>query len=329
MTGFSSRQIVWDRGVHLEGTVLWFDPTRVREFCGVSSTQAPLSERQLKILWSDRTARLLALRHGRKSRGLVCPYNRSFSMGNLSIELFPSGYVAGGAQFQITLRSGHKIVYTGPFSMRRNRTAEAIEVRRCDTLIVDATYGHERYRFPARAEVEAEVLEWTRSALAAGLTPILLVKNPGKAQDLIHLLGSADLPLRVHRGIYAFNKAYRAIGIDLPNTKQFRGRPGHGEVLIWPSHLRRSKAIRNLRKTRLATLTGLGGERGAARRLRVSHAFTWSGRSDFDGIMEYVRRAQPRSVVTTGRFATELAHTLSESGVPAEPIRESAQLDLI
>lgn len=325
----SDLSIVYDQGVHLEGTLLWFDPARVREFGLVSCTRAHLGERQQKVLMSERTGRLLALRHKRKSRGLVCPYHRPFSLGNLTIELFPSGYMAGASSFQVTLADDHVLVYSGPFSRVRNRTAERYEARRCDTLLLDATYGHERYVFPKREEVEAEVLDWAESTLAAGFTPVFLVASPGKAQDVANLLGTRELPLRVHRMIYAYNRAYRGVGLDIPPCKQFRGHPARGEVLIWPSHLRKSPAIRNLRKAKFAAMSGRGVEPRIERRLKVGRVFVWSGRAGYDDLLAYAKESKPGHIITTGTHAATLAQALADRKFSAEALSENNQLELI
>ena len=46
---------------------------------------------------------------------------------------------------------------------------------------------------------------------------------------------------------------YRGIGVDLPECRQFRGHPARDEIVLWPSHVRKSAAIRNLdrKSTRL------------------------------------------------------------------------------
>lgn len=323
-------QLTYDYGVHLDGSILWFDPTRTRDFAAVSSAGVPLREGQTKVLWGDRTARLAAFSSGRKSRGLACPFQRPFSIGNLTIELFPSGYMAGASQFQVTMADGHRLIYTGPFCPRKNLTAEALEVRPCDTLVIDASYGDEKFQFPARETVYGEVIDWTAKCLAGGATPIFLADNPGKAQDLIHLLGSHGHSLRVHRGIYSYNKAYLSVGIDMPSCKQFRGSPARGDVVVWPSHLRKSGAIRKVRKARLAALTGAGGQKGVARRLRVSTVFTWSNRADYADLLAYVGKAKPRRVVTLGEHASELATTLdARSGLSAQPLLTKPQLNLL
>ncbi|MFT5432955.1 MAG: putative mRNA 3-end processing factor [Myxococcota bacterium] len=325
----SDLSIVHDQGVHLEGTILWFDPVKLRDFGLVSSARAHLGDRQQKVLMSDRTGRLLALRHKRKARGLVCPFYRPFSLGNLTIELFPSGYMAGASSFQVTLPDDEVLVYAGPFSRVRNRTAERYEVRNCDTLILDANYGHEVFKFPKRDVVERQVAEWAKSVLEAGSTPVFLVASPGKAQDLSNVLAAASLPLRVHRMIYAYNKAYRGVGLDIPLSKQFRGHPAHGEVLIWPSHLRKSPAIRNLRKARFAAMTGAAFVPGIERRLKVNKVFPWSARAGYDDLLAYVKEAKPGHIITTGRHAETFAETLRAKRFSARALVQTSQLELI
>jgi putative mRNA 3-end processing factor len=199
----------------------------------------------------------------------------------------------------------------------------------CDTLILDAAYGHQDYRHPDRRTVETSVRRWARESLDAGDIPVFLVGNPGKAQDLIQTLGKEDLPLRVHRQIHAYNKAYQSLGIDLPNTKQFRGAPSKGEVLVWPSHLKKSTSIRNLKRVKFAALTGRGDKTGVARRMRVAKVFTWSLRSDYEGLLNYVGACKPQSIITFGRHADTLATDLVARGNDAVSLHTESQLNLI
>ncbi|MFT7624308.1 MAG: putative mRNA 3-end processing factor [Myxococcota bacterium] len=321
-------QIVWDAGVHLDGTILWFDPTKARNFAALTSAATPITDRQKRFLWGDRTARLVSVQAGRRFPGLVTPYGRAFSMGNLDIQLFPSGYMAGAAQIQVTL-DGHRYVYSGPISMRHNKTSEPIEIRKCDTLILDATLGHERHVIPARKPVDEQICAWARDVLERSLTPVILVDSPGPAHELLQMLGAHDFSLRVHRSIYAWNKGYRALGIDLPACTQFRGHPPRKDVLVWPTHLRRSPGIRKLRKARFAAVSGTAADKGDARRLRVGVVFPWTPRAGFDDLKKYVKKAAPRQVITIGTHAVEFAETLRAAGTTAEALLPSPQLDLL
>ena len=322
-------ELIYDYGVHLSGTLVWFDPTRAREFSLLSSARHHLGDRQKRVLMSEPTSRLLSAVSGKRARGLVSPFHRPFTLGNLRIEMFPSGYMWGASSFRVTLGSGHTVVYSGPFASQRNRTAEKPEIMNCDTLILDATYGHPDDRHPPQANVEASILDWTQQTLANGDMPVILVANPGKAQDLVQALGQAETPIRVHRQIHAYNRGYQALGIDLPDTRQFRGAPSKGEVLIWPSHLKKSTSIRNLKRVKFAALTGRDDIAGVTRRMRVANVFPWSVRSDYDGLLKYVKKCKPGRIITVGRHAERLASELSQKGYTAEALPLQPQLRLI
>lgn len=320
--------VVWDSGVHVESTLLWFDPRRPRDFCLLTNTRAHRGERQTRLIKSDMTARLLNAAAGRRLPGLVSPFGRPVNLGNLTIELFPSGYVAGATSYRVVLPNGSSMIYSGPFAGTPNRTAEPRETRRCELLLLDATYGAPRFVLPPRADAEDALDAWVRTALADGVTPVLLVGNPGKAQDILHLLGERGHRVRLHRTVHEWSTAYRGAGWNLPVAPQFRGAPAAGEVLLWPAHLRRSSAIRNLRRARFAAATGWAGEPGAERRLKVSRVFSWSCRADFPALLEYAALSQPRRVITVGRHANDLAAALNSQGLEALALRESPQLRL-
>ena len=92
-------------GLHLKDTLLWFDAEQPRELSFVSHALVPGAFDHEKIICTDRTARLLramTIAYGRGRRAhqpqvLVTPFRRTFAIGNLSLELFPAGYVLGSA----------------------------------------------------------------------------------------------------------------------------------------------------------------------------------------------------------------------------------------
>ncbi len=321
--------IVWDAGVHVENTLLWFDPKRPRDFAVVTGPRKHLGARQMRVLRSERTARLSSAFAGKKVPGLATPFGRTVNLGNLQIELFPSGYVAGGASVLVTLPTGQRLIHSGAFSWTRNASADVIETRTADTLILDATYGAPRYRFPDRDSVGAALIAWLQGVLESGGIPVLLVGCPGKAQDLALLLTGAGLSLRVHRLIRSWNRAYGDAGISIPEAPQFRGHPARGEVLLWPAHLRRSTAIRNLRGAQFAACTGAALDVGAEKRLKVNVVFPWSARADHDGLIRYADATRAREIVVVGREADTLAQSLQRPGRTVSVLRESRQIPLL
>ena len=76
-------------------------------------------------------------------------------------------------------------------------------------------------------------------------------------------------------------------------------------------------------------MTGAGVMPGIARRLRVSKVFTWSLRSDYEGLLTYIRKVKPSSVVTYGNHASDLSERLQAKGMSARPLIQTDQMTLL
>jgi len=319
----------FDHGVHLVGTILWFDPSRKRDMSLISNARHRLTARHNKILWGDVTAKLAQHIYPHRTPGLICPYGQRFSLGPLSIELFPSGYMLGATQFRLKMADGRQLLYSGPFSLKQNRTAEKIEFRSADIAVVDATFGHPQYKFGSRKRAENQITEWVRNCHENEQLPTILVTTPGQAQDLIHLLGDNGFSIRAHRSIHAYNAAYLAAGIELPACKQFRNSADRHEVLLWPSHLSTSPLLKALDRISISAVSGMGCIPGVAQQLNIDAVFSWSARADHGDLLKYIEKSGATTVVTYGRHAIELAAELQEThGKAAHALLQSPQMNL-
>src|SRR6202011_2288953 len=117
--------------------------------------------------------------------------------GNHRLPLFPAGHVLGSAQLLIEGERG-RFVYTGDFKLSRSYTCEPAEVKRCDTLLMECTFGRPHYVFPSRDEVEDAVISFASKALEDGHAPVFFAYSLGKAQEAMAILGKAGIPLTVH-----------------------------------------------------------------------------------------------------------------------------------
>src|SRR5262245_63134645 len=90
--------IEWRDGVHIVGTPLWCDARRAREACFVSSALVPEAGRHKQVI---ATAETLALLPEASRQPLAVPFGRPFTLGNVRLELFPSGLIPGAASLQV------------------------------------------------------------------------------------------------------------------------------------------------------------------------------------------------------------------------------------
>ncbi|MCA9520624.1 MAG: MBL fold metallo-hydrolase [Myxococcales bacterium] len=296
------------------------DAFHPQDLCFVSHAHVSTTVAHHKVLATDATLRLFR-RHepSQQVRGLVCPYNRPFSLGQLSIELFPAGHILGSAQIRVT-KDDLRLVYTGDFSFQRKLTCEAIEVKSCDELIIPAHFAHPRYEFPAIDDGYALLTSEVRRALDDKRVPVVFTATVGTAQEVAKRLAREGFNLRLHRSIYEKNKIYVQLGVSLESCKCFRGTPRPDEVIIWPRNLRSSPAIKSLRRARTILLSGHAVVPGYARQQRVDIALPITDSASYSETLDYIERVAPRKIYVAHGYAPSFTAELRKRGLDAESL---------
>lgn len=332
-----------EKSLYVEALDLWIDSMRARERCFVSHGHADHARRHATIVTSKNNAAVCRLRLGvgkapapelllRRRRTTPCSFeehafNEPWELGEHRLTLFPAGHVLGSAQIAIEGERG-RFVYTGDFKLEASFTAEQAEVKCCDVLLMECTYGEPRYAFPPRAEVAAEMVAWARRALEDGATPVFFAYSLGKAQEALAILGNAGLPLTAHPAICAMTRVYEESGVAMPpyekhDATTFAG----GRALVWPPSSYLPRAV--LRgSVRTASLTGwVAGDRPRGFGGGTDAGFPLSDHADYPSLLRYVELAQPRRVLLT-HGGRGFVGRLRKLGVDAEYLDERAQLHL-
>jgi len=323
-------------GLHLRDTVLWFDAPEPRQLCFVSHANVPFAASHQKILATDLTVQLLramGAAHGRGRRAhepqaLVSPFGRPFSLGQLSLELFPSGHVLGAASLLVTHQQ-RSIVYAGSINPRKNALVERLEARSCDVLVLSCRFGRPRYVFPPFEQVAQALLRFVEDVLGRKATPVLLCSPLGEAQMVMHLLAQAGVACRVHRQVFAATRVYIEAGVPLQEVRRWPGSstdpPG---AVIWPINLHDSAALQRLGDVRRALVSGLALDEEIRRQMHCDAAFAISAHADYPAYLEYVQACQPKSVVLTQGANLELQKDLQALGVHVSLVGPPQQMSL-
>jgi putative mRNA 3-end processing factor len=311
-------------GLHLTGTPLWLDARRKSELSFVSHAHSDHIARHERVISTSTTLALLQARLGEVKAALPAPYRRPFELGPLILELFPAGHVLGSAQLRITRPDGRRIVYSGDVNLQSGLTAEPLEVAECDTLILESTFGHPRFRLPPREETLADVEKWVHRQFGYGRTPILYAYPLGKAQETIAFLEGKGLPVVCHPSTFAVCEVYRAHGVKLA-ARKFDGTIRPGEVGMFPP-FGKSQALKALPRRSTAVLTGWAMEPNTAARYGADVAFPLSDHADFDGLCKYAEQTGAEEVITHHGFAEDLATALRGRGMVARAVKRALQL---
>ena len=313
-------EIEYSRGIHIKGMDLWLDADGVVDFSFISHAHIDHVAKHKRILATPQTARLYENRLG-KTEAKILKFNQPCRLKGARIELFPSGHVLGSAQIIIE-KGGVRLVYTGDFKLRRGWTAEKAEIKECDILIMESTFGLPHYVFPSRQEVEKQIVDFVEENLSHNRTPVILAYTLGKAQEAMKLLGNKGFKLSVHVSIGKIASVYREFGVKFRNYVPYSPESLKGRVLIVPPWAKNSRMVSNIPRKRTAVLTGWAMDARAKNWHGADKLFPLSDHADFSELLEYVRRANPAKVYTVHGFSEFVDH-LREEGFDAEELKKT------
>lgn len=313
-------------GMRLKGTSLYLDALQATGLSFVSHAHADHAARHQRVLATEATLRLLAHRVGKLPSALSIPFHHPFTLDGIDLELVPAGHVLGSAQLRMT-RKGRCVAYSGDLNTAKGLTAEAHGIAFCDVLVLESTFGLPKYRFPPREETYEAVRAFAREALDDGAAPVLFAYTLGKAQEAMRLLADGGFKVAVHSTIAEIADLYAGLGCALPH-RRFDGALEPGEVLVFPPHLTRSRALDKLGPVRSAILTGWALDPATRYRYGSDEGFPLSDHADFDGLLDYVGKTGAKKILTVHGFAREFAACLRDRGFDAQPLETPRQLEL-
>jgi len=320
--------ITFKRGVYLPRHELWLDPWDRREFAFVSHAHSDHSGKHERAILSEGTSRLMRARIGKpEGREEVLAFGERRLFDGFSATLLPAGHVLGSSQLLLEDSDG-SLLYTGDFKLRDGLSSEKIEWRQADTLIMETTYGLPRYCFPPAEEVIAEIVKFAKESLEDGEVPVLFGYSLGKAQEILHALSAAGLPIMLHGAVHKITEIYAALGIRFPEYEPYDAGRVQGHVLICPPNASGSRMILNLRRRRTAAITGWALMPGAVYRYQCDAVFPLSDHAGYDDLLRYVELVNPNRVLTLHGSAVEFARDLRARGTEAWALTGDNQLEL-
>jgi Cft2 family RNA processing exonuclease len=333
-----------ERSLYVADLDLWIDSMRPRSRCYVSHGHSDHAREHDTIVTTPANAKICRSRFARSAARAkqtsflaerprpACDFeerrfNEPWSDGRHELTLFPAGHVLGSAQLMIEGERG-RFVYTGDFKLARSYTCEPTEVKRCDVLLMECTYGRPQYVFPSRDEVEDAIVSFAVKALADGCAPVFYAYSLGKAQEAMAILGKANVPLTVHGAVHAISRVYEDAGVQMPPYERYDAATYDGtRALVWPpSGKNPPKALRN-KPTRTAVLTGWALDKGAAFRYGADTAIPLSDHADYPSLLRYVELAQPKKVLLNHGWK-DFAWRLKRLGIDATYLEPYEQLAL-
>lgn len=320
--------VSWRRGTHITATPIWCDAQRARSVCFVSCAHAVDDTRHGQLIATEPT---LALLTRQPESALASPYGRPFTLGTRRLELIQSGHAIGSAALAVDVDE-RRVLYAGAINPHGGDLGGVADTRECDAIIVAASYGDPRFRFPPIAQARAQLLAFAEEVGAAGGLAVALVSSASKALDLAAYLAGADVEVYAHRNMHhAANKLRHLDDSLLPPIRRWAGRLKEGDkrLLLWPSPRRAALAQMKLPEaSRIALVSGAAIDAEIVAAIGADIGIAWSNQADHDELIAYIDACGASQVYLTGTYAEKLAETLDCAARPVRALGPPRQMNL-
>lgn len=310
---------------HLGGTRIGLDCGGETAFVSHAHADHVSGARRTKTMLASWET--LDLMHARGCAPKSASVSSTLRHDSAKIELLNAGHILGSRQLFVD--NGSSLVFTGDFKLRDSLTQKGAEVRECDTLLMECTYGLPQFDFPPADKTHDEIASWVSSELKQGHSVVLGGYSLGKAQELIKLLNEFNgiVPV-VDSSIEKICQVYGRHGVRLErvNENSIEGSEllKRQFVAVYPYQQANLQLAQSLSEFygRQVSVGVASGWSLVGRTPEAHAAFCLSDHADFNELVEYVELARPRRVVCAFGYNRLFAKELQRRGFNAVPLEE-------
>lgn len=276
-----------------------------------------------KVLMTEATRDLIEAMEGplgEKGKNIkTLKYGKSMRFNGEKITLLKAEHILGACQVLVESQDGLRVGWTGDFKIDGTPVLNDV-----DTLVVESTYGSPSCRRNFDVDVKKLLVRMVEERLRDGA--VYVFGYHGKLQEVMQILHDAEVsvPFVMPEKVYHISKVGELHGMHLGCLTQ--------------SHEKEGKQLleENLPCVAFYHMNQRGSVGHGSPRICVSgwefrspcrcvgpndYIVALSDHSDFDGLIEYVRQAKPKRVITDnhgGGHGEALAKEIQKRlGIPA------------
>jgi putative mRNA 3-end processing factor len=251
-------------------------------------------------------------------------YGKPVKYGDEKITLLKADHILGASQVLVEDAGGIRIAYSGDFRIENTPVVE------CDVLVVEATYGTPSCRRNFDVDIRELLVSMIEKRLRGGT--VYVFGFHGKLQEVMQILRKADVevPFVMPERVYEVSKVCEKHGMNLGCRSLSTDKEGHelldGNLPCVAFYHMNSRQHVGLRNARIC-VSGWEFHSPCRQIGDREHLVALSDHSDFDGLIEYVKRSKAKQVITDNYrvshgtvLAGEISKRLGVSAV-AQPRR--------
>ncbi|AWK86857.1 ligase-associated DNA damage response exonuclease [Azospirillum thermophilum] len=316
---------VLPEGLYVEPGGFYIDPVRGVDRAVVThghSDHARAGNRH--VLATAGTIAIMRQRLGEGAGGSLqeLAYGETIRLGDVALRLVPAGHVLGSAQVVIE-HAGSRVVVSGDYKRRFDRTCAPFEPVPCDVFVTEATFGLPVFRHPPDLGEVRKLLH--SMTLFPERSHVVGVYALGKCQRVITLLRAAgyDGPIHLHGALEPLCDLYRRFGIELgelrPATVAAREQL-KGALVLAPPGAVADRWARRLTDPVVAMASGWMRVRQRARQRGVELPLIISDHADWDELTQTIDEVQAPEVWVTHGREEALVHHATRKGIRARAL---------
>jgi putative mRNA 3-end processing factor len=235
-------------------------------------------------------------------------YGKTLQYEEERITFFPADHILGAAQVFIEDAEGTRIAFTGDFRIDETPVLDA------DVLVMEATYGSPTCKRSFSTDVKKLLISMVEEGLKRGT--VYVFGYHGKLQEVMQILHNADVkaPLVVPEKVFHVSMICQKHGMHLgrlilSEEKEAKELLERNSPCIAFYHMNSGSQIN--RDVFRIYVSGWEFDAPCREISRKEYVIALSDHSDFDGLIEYVRRSKPKFVITDN-FRVGHAETLAK-----------------
>ena len=249
-------------------------------------------------------------------------YGESIDLNGVKVSLHPAGHILGSSQVRIE-RDGLIAVVSGDYKVEPDATCGGFEPVRCHVFVSESTFGLPIYRWSTQEEIFESIRTWWKGNQEEGKASVLFAYALGKAQRLIAGLGNDVGPIYTHGAVEGMNRAYRASGVNLPETAYAATASGADwskALIVAPPSSQGTPWLRRFGPISTGFASGWMRIRGARRRRSVDRGFVLSDHADWPGLLSAIDSTGAEQIWLTHGYTSVVARWLRDQGRDARTI---------
>lgn len=251
-------------------------------------------------------------------------YGETQFINGVQISFHPAGHVLGSAQVRVE-HKGEIWVASGDYKLTPDQTCAPFEPVRCHNFITEATFALPVYRWTPTEQIFEQINEWWRFNQERGKVSVVFAYALGKSQRILNGIDRSIGRIFTHGAVERLNGAYRASGVDLPETKYVGAvqnkKDFAGSLVVATPSSAGSTWLRRFGAHSTGFASGWMIVRGARRRRAVDRGFVLSDHADWTELQTAIKETQAETVYVTHGFIPELVRWLNETGTHAKPLQ--------